>query len=681
MGSYAGVLCIVLLAVVTVAAGGEDLRALPAKLDGAPPRDMMRRHLLAQIDRAFQRWQAEYEKRKTPEQIAAYQKRLREKFIEAISPFPKRTPLNAKVTGAIRREGYRVEKVIFESQPKLYVTAALFLPDARRHKPPHPGVLVPCGHTHNGKAHNAYQTVGALLALNGMAALVFDPVDQGERIQLLDEKGREVMWGTRGHTMMGIGAILLGRNTAWYEIWDSMRAVDYLQSRSEVDGDRIGCTGNSGGGTQTSQLMALDGRIKAAAPSCYLNRLGRQIDNSPGDAEQNIFAQLAFGMDHADYITMRAPRPVVILAATHDFFDIRATWVSFRYAKRLYTRMGFPERVDLLENDRKHNYGKLQREGAARWMSRWLLGKDEAIVEPPIKLLGAEEIRSAPRGQVMLIAGARSVYDLNIECARRLARRRREIWSKTPRRELLDRVRRLAGIRRLADLPAPEVQKVGKVSRDGYTIEKLILKPEAGVWLPALRFVPASPKPGPAVLYLHEQGKAADAKAGGPIERLVKAGQTVLAVDLRGTGATQQTSQGKWGSEIGRDWADVFKAYLLGRSYVGMRAEDVMVCARYAAGRTGKAKTRGVRLAAVGNVGIPALHAAALEPELFESVRLTRTLVSWSNVIDLRRTQNQLVSAVHAALTTYDLPDLAAVVGKKLTIDQPVDAAGRPTGE
>jgi len=191
----------------------------------------------------------------------------------------------------------------------------------------------------------------------------------------------------------------------------------------------------------------------------------------------------------------------------------------------------------------------------------------------------------------------------------------------------------------------------------------------------------ASPKPGPAVLYLHEQGKAADAKAGGPIERLVKAGQTVLAVDLRGTGATQQTSQGKWGSEIGRDWADVFKAYLLGRSYVGMRAEDVMVCARYAAGRTGKAKTRGVRLAAVGNVGIPALHAAALEPELFESVRLTRTLVSWSNVIDLRRTQNQLVSAVHAALTTYDLPDLAAVVGKKLTIDQPVDAAGRPTGE
>ncbi len=129
-------------------------------------------------------------------------------------------------------------------------------------------VIVPCGHAHSAKAHDSYQSVGALLALNGMAALVFDPIDQGERIQLLDAKGKEVMWGTRGHTNLGAGCILLGRNTAGYEIWDSMRALDYLQSRPEVDPKRLGCTGNSGGGTQTSQVMALEDRIKAAAPSC-----------------------------------------------------------------------------------------------------------------------------------------------------------------------------------------------------------------------------------------------------------------------------------------------------------------------------------------------------------------------------------------------------------------------------
>jgi len=673
-----GTILLIVLAATAGPAGaaGGELRVLPEKPAEGPPGDMVRRYLLGQIAEAWGRWQKDYEQRKTPEQIAAYQKRLREKFLEAIGEFPARTPLKAKVTGSVRREGYRVEKVIFESQPKLYVTAALFLPDGCSAKRPCPGVLVPCGHAHNAKASGAYQTMGALLALNGMAALVFDPIDQGERIQLLDKDGKEVMWGTRGHTMAGVGAILIGRNTAWYEIWDGMRAIDYLQSREEVDGERIGCTGNSGGGTQTAYLMALDGRIKAAAPSCFLNRQGRQIDNAPGDAEQNIFGQLVFGMDHADYIMMRAPRPVLILAATHDFFDIRATWVSFRYAKRLYSRMGFAERVDLLENDKKHNYGKLQREGGARWMARWLLGRDGPIVEPEIKLVDEKELHCSPRGQVMLLEGAKSVYDLNARCEKQLAKRRRELWAKRPRDELLARVRRLAGIRKLAELPAPEVQKVGVVKRKGYRIDKLILKPEQGIVLPSLLFVPDKPADRAPVLYVHEQG-AADAGPGGPVERLVAAGQTVLAVDLRGTGETQKAGKGKWGADIGHDWVDVYKAYLLGRSYVGMRAEDVLVCARHAAARAGGGKKARVELVAVGNVGVPALHAAALEPHLFASVRLTRTVVSWSNVVHTRPTRNQLVNTVHAALRTYDLPDLVRTLGSKVTIDQPVDALGR----
>jgi len=666
--------CLAVVASVGAAAAGE-LAVLGKTVGGGPPGEMMKRHLLARIEKAYQRWQKDYESIKTPEQIAAYQQRLRQKFLAAIGAWPERTPLKAKTVGVVARDGYRVERVIFESQPGLHVTAALFLPDPKRHKGPAPGVLVPCGHAHNAKAHGPYQTMGALLALNGMAALVFDPIDQGERIQLLDASGREVMWGTQGHTMVGVGAMLVGRNTAWYEIWDGMRAVDYLQSRPEVDGERIGCTGNSGGGTQTSYMMALDGRIKAAAPSCFLNRQGRQIDNSPGDAEQNIFGQLAFGMDHADYIMMRAPRPVLLLTATHDFFDIRATWVSFRYAKRLYSRMGFAERVDLLENDAKHNFGRLQREGAARWMSRWLKREEKPITEPAIKLLTDKELRCTPRGQVMLLPGAKSVYDLNAEREAELARGRRKLWAEKPRPEMLDRVRRIAGIRKLDDLPAPAVESVGTLKREGYTIEKLILKPEPGIFLPALRFVPGKPTGGPPVLYIHESGLAADAGAGGPVERLVKAGRVVLAVEPRGTGQTQQTRQGKWGSGIGRDWADVYKAYLLGRSYVGMRAEDVLLAARYAAGET-PGKPGGVELIAVGNVGVPALHAAAVEAELFAKVTLSRSLVSFSAVAKAGRTHNQLVNAVHAALETYDLPDLVRTLGEKITIDQPMDPLG-----
>ena len=150
-----------------------------------------------------------------------------------------------------------------------------------------------------------------------------------------------------------------------------------------------------------------------------------------------------------------------------------------------------------------------------------------------------------------------------------------------------------------------------------------------------------------------------------------------MAVDLRGTGETQ--SSGGWGGDLfGTDIKDVLTAYLLGKSHVGMRAEDVLICARLLA-----EQYKGpVDLIAVGNVCVPALHAAALEPNLFASVRLIRGLTSWSDVIESGLSRNQLVNAVHGALTIYDLPDLARVVGDRLTLEQPVDAQGesaRPT--
>ena len=650
----------------------DDLRVLPEKIDNVSPGDMMSHYLRRLAGQKFEDWKQQYEQRKTPEQIAEYQKRLRKKFIEAIGGLPERTPLNPQVTGIISRDGYRVEKVIFESQPKHHVSALLFLPDAGKYKPLYPGVLVPCGHSDNGKAYESYQTMGAILALNGMAGLVFDPIDQGERSQMLSQLPK--LAGTRAHTMLGVGSILLGRNTATFEIWDGMRAIDYLQSRPEVDPKRIGCTGNSGGGTQTSYLMSLDERIVAAAPSCYITGFERLLDTiGPQDAEQNIYGQLAFGMDHADYLMMQAPMSILICAATEDFFDITGVWNSFRYAKRLYTRMEFAERIDLLENDAGHNYNRLQRQGVVRWMSRWLLDKDQPITEPEIKLLSDEEVLCAPGGQVMNLDGARSTYDLNLDLERNLAVRRKKQWANKGRAELLDEVRKAAGMRRLADLPEPKVANSGTVERDGYQVKKIILTPADGIYLPALMFVPDTDAGQPAVLYIHEQGKAADAAPGGPIEAIVKAGKCVLAVDVRGTGETQQPKQGQLSGATGLDWKDVFTAYLLGRSYVGMRAEDVLVCARFLKQQAGP-----VELIAAGNVTIPALHAAALEPELFGSVKLTGLLSSWSNAIESGRSYNQQVNAVHGALTTYDLPDLAATLGEKLIVKEPLDALGQP---
>jgi dienelactone hydrolase len=641
----------------------EAVKVLPERIDGVAPKDMMKACLKRQADAAFAGWEKNYAALTTPEAVAAYQARLRAKFLEAIGGLPERTPLNPRVTGTLAREGYRVEKVVLESRPKFFITAALFLPDASRYQPPYPGVLIPCGHADNAKAYESYQKMGASLALAGLAALVFDPIDQGERSQLLDPSGKPLLGSTTAHTMVGVGAMLLGRSTAQFEVWDGMRALDYLQSRPEVDPARIGVTGNSGGGTQASYLMALDERIKVAAPSCYLTGFKALLATiGPQDGEQNIFGQLAFGMDHADYILMRAPAPYLMCTATNDFFDIGGAWAAFRSAKRLYTRLGFAERVELMENDAPHNYDTLQRQSVLRWMARWLLGKDAALTEPPITAFTDEELRATPRGQVVLLPGARTTYDLNDDLARELAAKRAPLWAAANEEERRAKVRGVTGIRPLDEIPAPGLEDYGE--------GRLALLREDGVRLPALTFNAAAAEKNGVVLYVDERGKSAVLAPGA-----VNAGPRALwAIDLRGTGETQQTDP-PYAPGFGPNLNECQTAYLLGRSYLAMRAEDILVCARAAAALTPAHK---VDLVAVGNVGVPALHAAALEPQLFSSVRTVRSLKAWTSVVECRTHQDQLVNAVHGALAVYDLPDLVSMLGGKVKIEEPLDARGAP---
>ena len=237
---------------------------------------------------------------------------------------------------------------------------------------------------------------------------------------------------------------------------------------------------------------------------------------------------------------------------------------------------------------------------------------------------------------------------------------------------LIAGVPELADLRKLADLPKPRVETLDTIARTGYKIEKLVIRPEEGISLPTLLFLPDK-RVSRVVLYLNDKGKAADAGVGGPIEKLVLAGAAVLAVDLRGNGQTQSTTPGLYGP----DFQDAQIAYMLGRSVVGMRAEDVLLCGEIAAEQIASVPDRAVDLVAVGNIGISALHAAALEPALFDSVKLRHMLVSWSNVVYNRmNTSPIMASLIHGALQHYDLPNLEATLGEKLTIEEPVDVMG-----
>ncbi|GAH37151.1 unnamed protein product, partial [marine sediment metagenome] len=304
--------------------------------------------------------------------------------------------------------------------------------------------------------------------------------------------------------------------------------------------------------------------------------------------------------------------------------------------------------------------------------------------EKEATILTDKEALCTPKGQVMLMPGARSVFDVNRELGKNLAPKRKQLWAKGASDEAIATVRKLAGIRGLTDLPKPKVRKLpdAVIQRNRCRVEKMVIEPEGGIRLPALGFVPQRPS-GRAYLYLHGEGKAVDAAAGGPIEKLTGDGNVVLAVDLRGMGETRRPRSRitRFDKLCGPQWDTVTLAYLLGKSYVGMRAEDVLVCARllssYAAGK----KPNEVHLIAVGLAGTPAVHAAACEADRFASVTLKRSLVSWSNVLEHTVTKDQLANIVHGALTAYDLTDLAGILGDKITIVEPVDALGEPIGK
>lgn len=668
--SYFWIVCFLLAATST---RGEDLNVLTEENASVPPREMLTVYLRKLTEVEFDRREREFEEL-IPAGSAAmgrWQFVLREKFIERLGGFPERTPLNPQIVGTVTGRGYKIEKIIFESRPQFFVTANLYLPLTPG---PYPGILFPCGHSENGKAAEAYQRTCMLLARTGMAVLIYDPVGQGERKQILkrDDSGLPIAEGvfpsTSEHTITGVAPILLGESLATYRIWDGMRGIDYLCSRPDIDPKRIGCTGNSGGGLMTSYLMALDTRIKAAAPGCFITTTRRKnISPGPGDAEQNIFGQIADGLDHPDYIKLAAPSSVLVLSATKDFVPIQGAWEAFREAKRYYTAMGIPERVNLVEANEKHGYTRPLRTAAARWMSRWLKDIDADVPEFDLPIHGDEELQCTPHGQVLLLAGARSLTDLYVERAAALKARR------IPREPDVQRQQIQAIVQMREQKEIVKLERVGVVERKGYKIEKMILKPEPGIVLPVLLFRPEKPN-AMLRLYVHGDGKHVDAGVGGPIEQLVLAGDTVAAVDLRGDGETETKAWRFSEAYAGANAAEYFVAYMLGRSLVAMRADDVLSAVKAVSAM----ESNVVRVIAIGDAGVPVLHAAALYPEWFRNVTLRNSITSWETVVKTPVSIRQLENTVHGAMKVYDLPDLMDMMQiDGLVIENPVDAAGK----
>jgi hypothetical protein len=296
------------------------------------------------------------------EDVARRRQYVRERMLRALGGLPERTPLNARTVGEVDRDGYRIEKVIFESQPRFYVTANLYLPKSGQ--PPYPAILYPLGHELGAKANATWQQNLATLARKGYVAIAWDTLGQGERIQQFDEdfEDAKLRASTTEHTVIGIQCLLTGQHIARYTIWDATRALDYLLSRKEVDPKRVAATGNSGGGTHTAYMAALDDRIQVAAPSCYITSWHWMLKTlGPQDAEQVFPNWLKDGLDYPDFVYAFAPKPYRVLSAIRDFFPIDGARESFREAQEVYAALDAAGKISMVEADDGHGYSHPRR--------------------------------------------------------------------------------------------------------------------------------------------------------------------------------------------------------------------------------------------------------------------------------------------------------------------------------
>ena len=643
--------------VVALLLAQQDLTVLKTE---DQPRTMLYRYLVGESAKKFDERRKAIETLKTPDDVRRRQAELHAKLLGVLGPFPEKTPLNARVTGTLKADGYRIEKLIYETRPEHYVPANLYVPDG---KGPFPGVIFPLGHYGFPRAADEYQRFCILMAKNGFVVLTYDPVGQGERFQLIRPSAGPIAQGTGEHMLVHTGALLVGNCAATHFIWDGIRALDYLQSRPEVDPKRLGCTGNSGGGTLTSYLMAIDERIDCAVPNCHVTTHEKLLVTAgPQDGEANIPGLISFGMEHADFFLLRAPRPSQISCPTRDYYDIGGAWITFREAKRLYGILGHSEKMDLFEFDDKHSISKPFREADLRWMRRWLMGIDDATIEPETTILKEVELQCTNAGQIMReFPKARTSFDFNADREKELAPSR----EKLAKDDLLKQVRRLAAIDPPSK-PATSTPPVPLGRKAGGVVRGTVYATDPGIQVPALLFTPELRKAGLPVLLAHGDGKSK-----GAVEAWLAAGREVTSIDLRGWGETEpETPRKDWAPFFRADWKEVHVALSLARPLLGQRARDFL-----------SVISSDVHAVGVGAAAPVVLHAAAFDPRIRE-ITLDGMVVSWSNVARTAVTTNQFTNVVPGALVVYDLPDLAAALAPRpLTIVNPVDAAGKPVAQ
>jgi len=634
---------------------------------------MMQEWLVGEVRAAEVRAEMRRDAIHTQADAESYVQSVRERIRQVFGPTPEKTPLNARVTKVVERDAYTIENIIFESRPALPVTGNLYIPKGRTL--PLPGVIGVCGHSDNGKAAEAYQGFAQGLARQGYVVFIIDPPGQGERIQYLSDKlTSRYRPGTGEHIRVGNQQTLVGEFLGAWFAWDGIRALDYLLTRSEVDPQHIGVTGNSGGGTQTTWLCGTEYRWTMAAPACFITTFRRNAENElPADTEQCPPNVLALELDHSDFLAAQAPKPIIILAKEFDYFDARGSEESYSRLKRLYQCFGKEENVQLSIGPSYHGYSQENREAMYQFFNR-ITHVSEATREPILTIEKDEVLYATPRGQVHDDPTMRTLFSFTRDKAISLSRQRGNVGDAAL----------ASAVRDVLKLPmtygVPDYRILRTIGNRRYHAKyycTYAVETEPGIHALVTRLhdrqlmsrPPGEPKR--AVLYVSHRSADEELRSEPMIADFANSESEAAfyAMDVRGIGESRPDICGRnqFYQEYGSDYFLSAHSLMLGRPYLGQKTLDVLRVLDWL-------KANGheeVHLAGRGWGALPAAFAGLLHPNV-KNVSLRNALGSYTDIAQTEDYHWPYAFMLPNVLAHFDLPDVyRALESKNLTNREP----------
>ena len=494
-----------------------------------------------------------------------YRQAVKDRFLACLGGVP--APHDGfRITGTLDAGDFVIEKLILEPRKGAWATANVYVPKTQGVKP---AVLVTVGHDDRGKADPEYQYLAQQLVKSGMIVLVLDPLGQGERFEHYSaEMAFQPIQGCSGeHELLNWKGNLIGMPVARWFVQDGLAALNYLCARPDVDENRIGLTGHSGGGTQTIMLMAAAGeRFACAAPCSYVTDNQGMMDTGIDPDDEMLWpGSIAAGLDYVDLLAGVAPRPVRLLTARQDFFPREGTLRTLEKARNLWAAAGSQTLPDMVTAESGHSYAKSLADHAADFFAAHLGGQRSQADFTPF---APEALWCTPQGQVLL-------YDPGMYTVHQSMK---DEWAACkpdadPRAWLQSAVR----LDRLSPTHEPRVFAEGVCGHVQYRC--LLWRPEPGYWNSGalLRDFRQGDKPLPTVIALWPEGCKRIAEHSTWIHRTLRKGFQVLVMDVAASGALLPARLGNTSMYVG--WSTMYNlnAYLmqLGDSMCGMRTRQM----------------------------------------------------------------------------------------------------------